>query len=58
VVQALENLPWVDADKTQINDQLQILVSIKDLKQYKEKDLLDALDKNGLTNGKVLKKGT
>jgi hypothetical protein len=57
VVNALASLPWVDADHIQIDSEKNVLIPIKDMKQYKEKDLIAALNQGNFSNVQVIKKG-
>jgi hypothetical protein len=42
VQKALADLPWVDTDQFEIKDK-QVLLTVKDPKQYDEKKITDAL---------------
>ena len=53
---ALEDLPWVDQDKVEINDQKQVRLTITDMKQFDGGQLTAALKKE-FADAKILKKG-
>ena len=53
---ALEDLPWVDQDKVEINDQKQVRLTITDMNQFDGGQLTAALKKE-FADAKILKKG-
>jgi hypothetical protein len=53
---ALDHLPWVDGSKIEINYQMQVRLTIRDMKKFKAEEVTAALQKK-IGPAKVLQVG-